>query len=153
AHVSDFGTSRILGVHLDTESGISLSSAFQGTIGYLAPEFAYMRKVTTKADVFSYGVLLMEFLTAKRPTGPIEENGFPVTLRQLVERALTNGGDVILELADQNMNLLNMSSKGEEEKLIALLELAVSCTSLAPEDRPDMNEVLSTLIKISEGNI
>ncbi|XP_026444132.1 LRR receptor-like serine/threonine-protein kinase FLS2 [Papaver somniferum] len=152
AHVSDFGTSRILGVHLDTESGISLSSAFQGTIGYLAPEFAYMRKVTTKADVFSYGVLLMEFLTAKRPTGPIEENGFPVTLHQLVERALTNGGDGILELADQNMNL-NMSSKGEEEKLIALLELALSCTSLAHEDRPDMNEVLSTLIKISEGNI
>ncbi|XP_026441465.1 F-box protein CPR1-like [Papaver somniferum] len=108
-----------------------------------------MRKVTTKADVFSYGVLLMEFLTAKRPTGPIEENGFPVTLRQLVERALTNGGDGILEVAEQNMNL-NMSSKGEEEKLIALLELALSCTSLAPEDRPDMNEVLSTLIKISE---
>ncbi|KAI3845758.1 hypothetical protein MKW92_027839 [Papaver armeniacum] len=121
ARVSDFGTSRILGVHLDTESGISLSSTFQGTIGYLAP-VRDMRKVTTKADVFSYG------------------NGFPVTLCQLVER-----------LADQNMNLLNMSSKGEEEKLIALLELAVSCTSLAPEDRPDMNEVLSTLIKISEG--
>ncbi|XP_026384924.1 LRR receptor-like serine/threonine-protein kinase FLS2 [Papaver somniferum] len=149
AHVSDFGTARILGVHLDNESGISLLSAFQGTVGYLAPEFAYMRKVTTKADVFSYGVLLMELLTAKRPTGTIEENGFPITLRQLVERALTNGGDGILKILDHDMSL---SSKGGEEKLILLLELAISCTCPSPEDRPEMNQVLSMLVKISEGN-
>ncbi|KAI3947330.1 hypothetical protein MKW92_015419 [Papaver armeniacum] len=145
---SDFGTARILGIHLGNENGISLSSAFQGTVGYLAPEFAYMRKVTTKADVFSYGVLLMEFLTSKRPTGTIEENGFPITLRQLVERSLTSDG--ILKIVDHDMSL---SSIGGEDKLVLLLELDLSCTCSFPEDRPDMNEVLSVLVKISEGNV
>ncbi|XP_058101622.1 LRR receptor-like serine/threonine-protein kinase FLS2 isoform X2 [Magnolia sinica] len=152
AHVSDFGTSRMLGVHLQDGSSLSLASSFQGTIGYLAPEFAYMSRVTTKADVFSFGVIMMEFLTKRRPTGTIEDDGVPITLRHFVENAVRNGTDAVLRVVDHDL-VSNGTSKSNSDEIVAILELALSCTRAAPEDRPDMNEVLSVLLKINDGKM
>ncbi|MCL7031914.1 hypothetical protein MKW94_018052 [Papaver nudicaule] len=62
-------------------------------------------------------ILNAQLATCHQILRTMEENGFPVTLCQLVERALTNGGDEILEVADQDMSF-NMSSKRGEDKLI-----------------------------------
>ncbi|KAK1307629.1 LRR receptor-like serine/threonine-protein kinase FLS2 [Acorus calamus] len=147
AHVSDFGTARMLGVRLDDASGRSSTSAFQGTIGYLAPEFAYMGRVTTKADVFSFGVVMMEFLTKVRPTACIEKEGAPLTLQEFVRGALSEGVEGALQVVDRDL-IYCTTTQLEEEKVFALLELALSCTRSAPEDRPEMKEVLSVLSKI-----
>ncbi|KAJ0018013.1 hypothetical protein Pint_10033 [Pistacia integerrima] len=145
AHVSDFGTARMLGVHLQGESSIS-SSAFKGTIGYMAPEFAYMRKVTTKVDVFSFGIIVIEFLTKRRPTGLNEEDGMPISLCQLVEKAMAGRINGILRITDPTlaMNISEMQVQVLEE----LFKLALICTNPNPEDRPDTNEVLSYLMKL-----
>lgn len=66
----------------------------------MSAEFAYMRKITTKVDVFSFGVIVMELLTRQRPTGIMEENGQPMSLHQLVEKGLANGSDSLLEVLD-----------------------------------------------------
>ncbi|KAJ8477146.1 hypothetical protein OPV22_020873 [Ensete ventricosum] len=145
AHVSDFGTARMLGVHLQDGSKQTSSAAFQGTIGYMAPEFAYMRRASTKVDVFSFGVVMMELFTKRRPTGLIEENGISLTLQQLVEKAIVTGLDSVLQIIDSDMNL---ASEIEEERVMGVLELALSCTSFSAEDRPDMNEVLSSLLRL-----
>ncbi|ONK65731.1 uncharacterized protein A4U43_C06F350 [Asparagus officinalis] len=147
AHVSDFGTSRILGVHLPDQSSNKTASMFQGTIGYIAPEFAYMRKVTTKVDVFSFGIIMMEFFTRRRPTGTIEVDGVPLTLQLYVEKAFEGGIDGVRSILDQEMEL---PTETEEEKAIGALELALSCTCFNVEDRPDMKQVLSTLLKLNE---
>ncbi|XP_057948220.1 LRR receptor-like serine/threonine-protein kinase FLS2 [Malania oleifera] len=143
-HVSDFGTARVLAVHLHNGSS---GLAFEGTIGYLPPEFAYMRKVTTKVDVFSFGIIVMEFLTKRRPIGLTQEDGLPITLHQLVEISLQCGRNRLLEIVD-----LDLASSIFDEKHVEiieeLLQLALSCTCPEPEERPHMCEVLSFLLKL-----
>ncbi|GMH25949.1 hypothetical protein Nepgr_027792 [Nepenthes gracilis] len=141
AHVSDFGTARMLGVHLQDGSCVSSASAFEGTIGYMAPEFAYMRTVTTKVDVFSFGVIMMELLTRRRPTGLIAQDGMPITLHHLVEMALE--GNNLLHVIDPAL----ASNISEEQAVVLeeLLKLALLCTSPAPEERLDINVVLASL--------
>lgn len=104
-----------------------------------------MGKVTTKVDVFSFGIILMEFLTKKRPTATIEAHGLPISLQQLVERALAIGTEGLIQVLDPVL-LLNDSK--EHKRLEELLKLALSCTDQNPEHRPDMNEVLSILLKL-----
>lgn len=112
-----------------------------------------MRRVTTKADVFSFGIVMMEFLTKRRPTGTIEENGVPVTLQEFVQNALNSGTDAVLRAVDQDLVPNDPTQSDIGKKMVICLELALSCTRAAPEDRPDMNGVLSSLLKTSDGNL
>lgn len=109
-------------------------------------EFAYMRKITTKVDLFSFGIIVMELLTKKRPTGLMEENELPMSLPQLVEKAIANGTKTLLQVLDP-MLASNISTEGEK---IAeeLLKIALLCTNPDPDNRPNMNEVLTALLKL-----
>ncbi|KAL8235956.1 hypothetical protein R6Q59_017037 [Mikania micrantha] len=147
AHVSDFGTARILGVHNQDGSSASSASTFQGTIGYLAPEFAYMKKVTTKVDVYSFGIVMMELITRKRPTGLTEDEGTQFTLPQLIDQALSNGINELIEIIDPDLAYDFSKNHGVVEQI---LQLALCCTRMDPNNRPDMNEISVSLTKISK---
>lgn len=105
-----------------------------------------MMKVTTKVDVFSFGIVVMELLTRRRPTALFHEDGSPTTFHELVGSALGNGTEGILQILDPSLTL-NVT-KQQLEMLQVLFELAHSCASPNPADRPDMNEVLASLLKI-----
>jgi LRR receptor-like serine/threonine-protein kinase FLS2 len=107
-------------------------------------EFAYMRNVTTKVDVFSFGILIMELFTKRSPTGLIENN---LTLQQFVENSLSNGPERVLEIIDP---ALNIPSEIEAEKIGDVLKLALTCTHFNADERPNMNEVLSALNKLNK---
>jgi LRR receptor-like serine/threonine-protein kinase FLS2 len=105
-----------------------------------------VRSVTPKADVFSFGILVMELFTKRRPTGKIEEDGVPMTLQQLVGNTLSRGLEDVASVLDPGMKV------GTEADLSAAadaLRLAAWCAAFEPADRPDMNGVLSALLKTS----
>ncbi|KAA8523480.1 hypothetical protein F0562_009903 [Nyssa sinensis] len=67
ARVSDFGMARLVNA-LDTHLSVS---TLAGTPGYVPPEYYQSFRCTTKGDVYSYGVVLLELLSGKRPIDPL----------------------------------------------------------------------------------
>lgn len=103
-----------------------------------------MMKVTTKVDVFSFGIIIMEMMTKRRPTGVAADDGSPLTLSQLVHQALGHGINGLDQIMDPH---LTSSMSNNHEELEGLLHLALSCSSPDPENRPDMEQVLASLSK------
>ncbi|CAO2202433.1 unnamed protein product [Urochloa humidicola] len=135
--VSDFGASR--GITID-ESGVT--TAVQGTYGYLDPEYCYARRLTEKSDVYSYGVMLVELLTRKKPTTNLSQDG--ISLVAHFVQLLSN--DKLSEILD-----VQVIEEGEEEaKQVAAI--AASCVQMKGNDRPTMRHVEMRLQGIQSPN-
>ncbi|KAK4720374.1 hypothetical protein R3W88_010607 [Solanum pinnatisectum] len=132
AHLSDFGLSRIM------ETGTSSTTSVAGTFGYVAPEYALTSRVSDKADVYSYGVVLLELLSDKRALDPsfsVYEDGFNIV-------SWAN-----MMLRDDKIEDIFYTSLWEpdsEEKLKHMLHLALKCTADLP-NRPRMIQVVEQL--------
>ncbi|XP_004237222.3 probable LRR receptor-like serine/threonine-protein kinase RPK1 [Solanum lycopersicum] len=140
AYLSDFGLSRIMG------TGTSSNTAVAGTFGYVAPEYALTSRVSDRADVYSYGVVLLELLSDKRALDPsfaAYEDGFNIV-------SWAN-----MMLRDDKIEDIFYTSLWEpdsEEKLKAMLHLAVKCTADLP-DRPRMIQVVEQLKNLQPENL
>lgn len=130
AKVSDFGASR--GIPID-QTGVT--TAVQGTFGYLDPEYYYTGRLTEKSDVYSFGVMLVELLTRKKPFVPMSSPGANLT----AEFILLVNQDKLFEIIDPQV----IEEGGEEAKEVAAV--AVMCLSLNGEDRPTMRQVETKL--------
>ncbi|KAF3790522.1 L-type lectin-domain containing receptor kinase S-4 [Nymphaea thermarum] len=110
-----------------------------GTLGYMAPELSRTGKATASADVYSYGAVLLEMASGKRPieTMVSEEEGEMV----LVEWVLKNwqGGDILRAMDSRLEGKFLM----EEAELV--LKLGVLCSQAVPDKRPTMRQVVQYL--------
>ncbi|XP_065876869.1 LRR receptor-like serine/threonine-protein kinase FEI 1 [Euphorbia lathyris] len=131
ARVSDFGLAKLLE---DKESHITTIVA--GTFGYLAPEYMQSGRATEKTDVYSFGVLMLEVLSGKRPTDA-----------SFIEKGLNIVGWLnFLVTEDRQREIVDTNCEGvQTESLDALLSVATQCVSSAPEERPTMHRVVQLL--------
>lgn len=130
--LSDFGLAKLIGLY---ESHLSLTVG--GTFGYVAPEYAQTGRATEKIDVYSYGVVLLELLTRRRPSDP----GLP-------DRDMSLAGWVHQqEKYGQPSEVLDIYLKDSapRDQVDAVLNLACSCVSRAPNDRPSMDKIVERL--------
>lgn len=136
ARLSDFGLAHLVGP----------SSTPTRVVGYRAPEVTDPRKVSQKADVYSFGVLLLELLTGKAPTHAIlNEEGIdlPRWVQSIVKEEWTS------EVFD--MELLRYQSV--EEEMVQLLQLAIDCAAQYPDNRPSISQVRTRIEEICPSSI
>ncbi|XP_057845321.2 putative receptor-like protein kinase At3g47110 [Cryptomeria japonica] len=144
AHIADFGNAHIL-----TESSMHsfpASTTLKGALGYIAPEYGVGARISAKGDVYSYGILLLEMLTGKRPTHQMFVDG--LSLRTWVIMAFH---DRISEVVDDSLMLSNEPfTYATCSCLIQLIRVALLCSKDSPKDRPSMAEVVELLESIED---
>ncbi|KAG8504035.1 hypothetical protein CXB51_002328 [Gossypium anomalum] len=139
AKVADFGL-----VKLAPDGEKSVVTRLAGTFGYLAPEYAVTGKITTKADVFSFGVVLMELLTGlmalddDRPEDTQYLAAWFWHIKSDKEK-LRAAIDPTLDIKDETFDSISI-----------IAELAGHCTAREPNQRPDMGHAVNVLAPLVE---
>ncbi|XP_073314826.1 G-type lectin S-receptor-like serine/threonine-protein kinase At5g24080 [Primulina huaijiensis] len=134
--VSDFGLAKLMG-----REHSHVVTMVRGTRGYLAPEWVSNRPITVKADVYSYGMLLLEIIGGRRNLDmslDVDDFFYP----GWAFKAITNGTP--LKVADRRLE-----GSVEEEELVRALKIAFWCIQDEINMRPTMGEVVTML----EGSI
>jgi serine/threonine protein kinase len=136
AKLGDFGLAAIVPLKATHASTDFLA----GTIGFIAPEYHQTLRYSQKSDVFSFGVVIAQLVTARNPTDQfIVENGGSIA--QWLQRCLQSSNGV--EAIDPAL-----VGSGYEAEILLAMKIAVFCTNLDPQQRPKSSEVLKMLLQI-----
>ncbi|KAK3161772.1 hypothetical protein QOZ80_1BG0081200 [Eleusine coracana subsp. coracana] len=141
ARVSDFGMARTVNV-VDTHLSVS---TLAGTPGYVPPEYYQSFRCTTKGDVYSYGVVLLELLTGKPPTDSTDFGEDSNLVEWVKQHTKVNISDVFdPELLKEDPTL--------ELELLEHLKIACACLDNRPSKRPTMLKVMAMFKEIQAGS-
>lgn len=138
-HIADFGLARrIEGSHSHVSTQVA------GTMGYMPPEYLDGATMATpQGDVYSFGVLMLEIITGRRPSFPFPgEDGREVRLMEWIKRMVEKGKYV--EMVDASIAKDDL----DKAKVKEIFEIGVKCADEKGKNRPSMNEVVEHLNKI-----
>ncbi|URD75811.1 STYKc [Musa troglodytarum] len=137
AKVSDFGFAR--SGPSDTDQ-THISTKVKGTAGYLDPEYLRTYQLTPKSDVFSFGILLIEIISGRRPVDLKKNADERITVRWAFKKhSEGNVQDILDPLLEE---------KVDDEIVGMMLDLAFDCAAPTRSSRPAMKEVGEQLWEI-----
>jgi serine/threonine protein kinase len=132
ARIADFGFSRLI-----PDGETHVTTKVKGTLGYLAPEYAMLGKASESCDVFSFGILLLELASGKKPIEKLN----PTTKLTITEWALPLACDKkFKEIADSKLK-----DSFVEDELKRMVLVGLLCSQNNKEQRPIMSEVVDLL--------
>jgi serine/threonine protein kinase len=113
-------------------------TGMRGTIGYIAPEVfnRYFGGVSHKSDVYSYGMLVLEMVGARKE--------FDSELSQTSETYFSHGIYSKLEQGKSSVTLRDITEE-EENTIKKMVMVSLWCTQTSPSDRPSMGKVIEML--------
>ncbi|CAN1189067.1 G-type lectin S-receptor-like serine/threonine-protein kinase CES101 [Linum perenne] len=135
AKISDFGLAKIF--HANESRAITARVA--GTFGYMPPEYAMEGVFSTRSDVFSFGVLLLEIVSGKRNNHFRHDEGPSSLIAWAWELWKQGKGE---EVVDSGMD---RSSNVCENEALKCIHIGLLCVQENPRDRPSMLEITSMI--------
>lgn len=136
AKVADFGLAKIA-----SDTNTHVSTRVMGTFGYLAPEYASSGKLTDKSDVFSFGVMLLELITGRRPvdtTSSYMDDSLVDWARPLLTRAMEDGN--YDSLVDPKLQ-----KDYNPDEVARMVACAAACVRHSARRRPRLSQVVRAL--------
>ncbi|KAK9063457.1 hypothetical protein SSX86_017327 [Deinandra increscens subsp. villosa] len=142
AKIADFGLARSF-----QEDMSHISTAIAGTLGYMAPEYLALGQLTEKADVYSYGILLLEVVTGKQNNGS-KNSEYSESLVTIAWRHFQEG--TVEEILDPNLMFNTYTNLNFKKEAIKVVHVGLLCTQEAPALRPSISMALKMLVKDDE---
>lgn len=136
AKVADFGLAKF-----SSDVNTHVSTRVMGTFGYLAPEYAASGKLTDRSDVFSFGVVLLELITGRRPVdsnNAFMDDSLVDWARPLLTRALDEGN--FDSLVDRRL-----ANEYNHDEIARMVACAAACVRHSARRRPRMSQVVRAL--------
>ncbi|KAK9076738.1 hypothetical protein SSX86_005072 [Deinandra increscens subsp. villosa] len=131
ARIADFGVAKFIKL---ANQGSESMSVIAGSRGYLAPEYAYTLHVNEKSDIYSFGVVILELVTGRKPVDPTFGERDLVTWVQMTVNK--KGRDHVVDPE------LEYESK---EQIYRVLDIGLLCINSIPMNRPAMRTVVNLL--------
>ncbi|VVA12027.1 PREDICTED: putative receptor kinase ZmPK1 [Prunus dulcis] len=137
--VADFGLSKLLN---RSEVSNSNFSKIRGTRGYMAPEWVHNMPITSKVDVYSYGIVVLEMLTGKSPAESVQaiESGGETQKKMMVTWVKEKMHGAFTKTESQ------MGADYEQGRLEMLVKVALQCLEEDRDERPTMSQVVEMLL-------
>ncbi|KAL7253383.1 hypothetical protein ACSBR1_007838 [Camellia fascicularis] len=149
AHVGDFGLARFCPEL--TIPNQSSSIGIRGSIGYVPPEYGMGSEISTYGDVYSYGILLLEMITGKRPTENMFEEGHNLhnfARTALPDRVMEIADPVLLDNEEEETRATTIQVNNRckiVECLISMVNIGVACSTESPQGRMSISNILYEL--------